>query len=108
MVILDAVSSPNGGSHRSTCPAEAWVPDRAQSPDRLTPLIHELLSSDLVCRSDDGAFQLRDDIQKRLQQMSAASRSRVPQVFVGRKCENCASRGMTRLVNGARLCEACI
>ncbi len=75
--------------------------------DRLSPLIHDLLTWDLVYRTDSGAFVLREDVQRRLAEASARQARSVPGVFVGRPCRRCGQCGVTRMVDGVRLCDAC-
>src|SRR5665811_949238 len=75
--------------------------------DRLGPLLHELLTWDLVYRSESGAFLLRDDLQQRLDEMSLLQTRSTTQVYVGRPCEHCGVVAVTRLVDGTRACAAC-
>lgn len=75
--------------------------------DRMGPLVHELIAWDLVCRSESGAFVLRDDVQQRLQDVSARQWTARPEIYVGRPCQRCGSTGVTRMVEEVRLCEAC-
>jgi ribosomal protein L37AE/L43A len=75
--------------------------------DRLSPLIHDLLTWDLVHRTDSGAFVLREDVQRRLAEASARQAHSAPEVYVGRPCRRCGRCGVTRMVDGVRLCDPC-
>ncbi|MGA3147494.1 MAG: hypothetical protein ABSF33_08455 [Acidimicrobiales bacterium] len=81
--------------------------EHAQRLDRLAPLIHQLLAWDLVTRSESGAYVLQDDVQERLQAMSAVPAPVTAQVYLGRKCETCGLVRATRMVEGARVCGPC-
>jgi len=74
--------------------------------ERLAPLIHELVSRDLVYRDDGGGFVLREDVQQRLGELSTTPPP-VPQVYIGRKCQVCGLARVTRLVEGTRTCDVC-
>ncbi len=75
--------------------------------ERLAWFIHELLSRDLVRLSETGSFVLREDVQRRLHELTEGPPARAPQVFIGRKCETCGLVRLTRLVNGVRTCSEC-
>jgi len=75
--------------------------------DLLVPLLHELVAWDLVLRSEDGGFELRQDVQERLAVLTADRPVRSAEVFVGRKCEVCGLVRLTRLVEGVRTCSPC-
>ncbi|MGH9092780.1 MAG: hypothetical protein ACRDZR_15605 [Acidimicrobiales bacterium] len=90
---------------------DAWrvreVAEAGGRTDRIAPLVHELIAWDLVVRAESGAFVLRDDVQRRLQEASARQGTSTPEVYVGRPCHRCGASGVTRMVDGARLCDAC-
>ena len=90
-----------------TAPTTDWVRDASRPLERLAPLIHELVAWDLIYRSASGTYQLREDVQRHLQERSAVSPSGPAQVFVGRKCDVCGTVAVTRLVNGSRICGVC-
>jgi ribosomal protein L37AE/L43A len=100
---------PNAPSDSGRAAAAAAM--EADAYDRglqgLVPLIHELLTRDLVHQSETGSFVLRDDVQQRLRELSEAPVASAPQVFIGRKCETCGLIRVTRLVNGLRMCGDC-
>lgn len=75
--------------------------------DQLVPLLHELVAWDLVQRSGDGSFVLRQDVQDRLAALTADRPTRSAEVFVGRKCQVCGSVKLTRMVDGVRTCSLC-
>lgn len=81
--------------------------DSARRLERLTPLVHDLLSWHLVARSASGTFVLTDDVQRRLQDAATRQERPVPQVFVGRPCQRCATVAITQMVDGERLCLPC-
>lgn len=74
---------------------------------RLSPLLHDLIAWDLVYRTDAGSFVLRDEVQRRLAETSARQSRTAPEVYVGRPCQRCGTSGVTRMVDGVRLCDAC-
>lgn len=106
-MVHPSVANPAGEGAPLPGPAATWIRSPAQSLERLVPLIRSLLTSDLVYRSKDGTFQLRDDVQQRLEEMATVSPSPAPRVFLGRRCESCGSACTTWLVNGSRICMAC-
>ena len=83
------------------------VSEPKQRLDRLVPLLHEMVAWDLVHRSEDGSFVLREDVQERLDLLTAERPLRSAQVYVGRKCEACGRVCVTRMVDGARICSTC-
>lgn len=92
-------------------PRDAWrvreVPEVGPRMEHIAPLVHELITWDLVYRTESGAFVLRDDVQRRLQEASARLAKSTPEVYVGRPCQRCGAHGVTRLVGEVRLCESC-
>lgn len=106
MFHVQAVSTTGDPAEPATIPLSSKV-DQAQRLDRLAPLIHQLLTWDLVARSESGEFQLRDDVQQRLQEFSAVPTPVTAQVYLGRKCEACGLVRATRMVEGARVCGPC-
>ncbi len=75
--------------------------------DRLAPLLHELLDWGLVHPTATGAFELREDVQERLRQLTASRPLLEAQVYVGRPCRRCGQVAVTRLVDGVRMCTPC-
>ncbi len=75
--------------------------------DRLAPLLHELLDWGLVHPTASGAFELREDVQERLRQLTASRPLLEAQVYVGRPCRRCGQVAVTRLVEGVRMCTPC-
>jgi len=75
--------------------------------DQLSPLIHELIAWELVHRDESGDFVLHDDVQQRLREVAALRPQSIAQVYVGRQCERCGVVGVTRLIDGTRICAAC-
>ncbi|MGO8873750.1 MAG: hypothetical protein ACLQPH_20590 [Acidimicrobiales bacterium] len=88
------------------CAAQKPGPPEFQL-ERLTPLIHDLLTWELVRRSDTGRFELREDVQQRLEELSAGRSLHTADVYVGRRCERCGALAVTRLVGGMRTCSSC-
>jgi len=73
-----------------------------------SPLLHDLITWDLVYRGESGSFTLRDDVQRWLEEVSARqSASTPPEVYVGRPCQRCGAIGVTRMIAGVRVCDAC-
>jgi hypothetical protein len=103
---VQAVSTTGDPAEPITIPTPGRI-DQAQRLDRLAPLIHQLLTWDLVARSESGEFQLREDVQQRLQELSAVPAPVTAQVYLGRKCEVCGLVRATRMVEGARTCGPC-
>jgi hypothetical protein len=83
------------------------VDDPKRRLDQLVPLLHELVTWDLVRQGDDGSFVLRDDVQERLAILASDRPARSAQVYIGRKCERCARVTLTRMVDGSRVCASC-
>jgi len=81
--------------------------ESARRLDRLAPLLHELIAWDLVRQTDTGAFEIPEDVQVRLRQLSALQNGSIAEVYVGRKCGRCGSMRVTRMVDGVRLCSTC-
>lgn len=82
--------------------------DGRRRTDRLAPLVHELLSWDFVRLTEDGTFELCEDVQQRLRRAATVHHASAPSVFVGRPCEACGAVGrLTRLIEGRRLCASC-
>ncbi len=106
MIHVQAVSTTGDPAEPTTIPVSNGF-DQAQRLDRLAPLIHQLLAWDLVARSESGMYQLRDDVQQRLQEMSAVPTPVTAQVYLGRKCETCGLVRATRMVDGSRVCGPC-
>ena len=102
-----AVSPAADHEERSSLPVSVGIGDPGRRLERLAPLLHELVTWDLIYRSEAGTFLLRDDVQQRLEEMSAIPQPATAQVYVGRKCEVCGLVRVTRLVNGSRTCTAC-
>jgi hypothetical protein len=90
-----------------TSPAVSASTERARRLDQLSPLIHELLSWDLVVRTEAGEFVLTDDVQVRLAELSSRQAHPSTAIYVGRSCQRCGTTGITRLVEDVRLCPAC-
>lgn len=95
---------------KATGRAELHVAEHGSSQtrlDRVIPLIRDLLTWDLVERTEPGSYRLRDDVQRWLE--TEASRQGHPSaaVFIGRSCERCGVVAVTRLVDGARTCAPC-
>jgi hypothetical protein len=99
--------SPTGDPAEPTTIAVPIGFDQAQRLDRLAPLIHQLLAWDLVTRSESGNYVLQDDVQERLQAISAVPVPATAQVYLGRKCEACGLVRATRMVDGVRVCGPC-
>lgn len=81
--------------------------DRSSRIDRMSPVFHELIDSGLMTRTDTGQFTFCDEVQQRLAAMSDRRHSSVPNVYVGRLCQACGERAITRMVQGFRLCARC-
>ena len=106
MVIHVHLNGPSDSGGASATPVvEAKAVD--QGLQGLAPLLHELLSRELVRQSETGSFVLRDDVQQRLRELSDAPVASARQVFIGRKCETCSLIRVTRLINGLRICSDC-
>jgi len=81
--------------------------DHRRRLDQLSPLIHELIAWEIVYCDESGNFVLHDDVQSRLREVAALRPQSIAQVYVGRQCERCGVVGVTRLIEGARICSAC-
>jgi hypothetical protein len=100
--------SPSGDpAEPITVPVVLGTGNAGQRLDRLSPLIHQLLAWDLIYRSEDGTYLLRDDVQQRLVAMEPTAATPTAEVYLGRRCQSCGSVRATRLVDGARVCEPC-
>jgi hypothetical protein len=106
VIHVQAVSPTGDPAEPTTIPVPIGF-DHAQRLDRLAPLIHQLLAWDLVTRSESGTYVLQDDVQERLQAISAVPVPVTAQVYLGRKCETCGLVRATRMVDGARVCGPC-
>jgi hypothetical protein len=102
---------PVGDGHHH--PGEGWS-DRREAEmvsrrlERLSPLLRDLITWDLVYRSESGTFLLREDVQQWLEGAVARhARSTAPEVYVGRPCQRCGASGLTRMVDGVRVCASC-
>lgn len=107
MAIVPRAMTSGELSQPPAVPTTDWVRDASRPLERLAPLIHELVAWDLIYRSASGTYQLREDVQRHLQERSAVSPSGPAQVFVGRKCDVCGTVTVTKLVNGSRICGVC-
>jgi hypothetical protein len=81
--------------------------DRDQHLSRLGPLINELIDHDIVCRTPSGTFELRDDVQAYLEEVSEKRARTVAQVYIGRSCSACGVMAPTRLAGDKRVCDPC-
>ncbi len=81
--------------------------ESARRLDRLAPLLHELIAWDLVRRTESGGFEIPEEVQERLAQLSSLQSGSIAEVYVGRKCGRCGSMRVTRMVDGVRLCSTC-
>jgi ribosomal protein L37AE/L43A len=81
--------------------------ESARRLDRLAPLLHELIAWDLVRQTESGSFEIPEEVQERLAQLSSLQSGSIAQVYVGRKCGRCGSMRVTRMVDGVRLCSTC-
>jgi hypothetical protein len=88
-------------------PAALSAAESARRLDRLAPLLHELITWDLVRRTDSGRFEIPDEVQERLARLSTLPSGSIAQVYVGRKCGRCGLIRVTRMVDGVRLCAPC-
>jgi hypothetical protein len=107
MAIVPVSNIPVGPDEHRPPPPNGWVRNASSSLERLAPLIHELIVWDLIYRGENGAFQLREDVQQLLEARLAGSPPGPAQVFVGRKCDRCGTVAVTRLIDGSRLCGPC-
>lgn len=107
MAIIPVPSASEGPGAPAPAEQGGWVRATATSLDRFTPLIHELIAWDLIYRSDDGEYKLRDDIQRLLAERSLTTPTGPPEMFIGRKCQRCYRMTVTRMVDGSRVCSNC-
>jgi ribosomal protein L37AE/L43A len=102
---IEQASVPGNGSAEAV--GVAMTVDPRRRLDQLSPLIHELIAWEIVHQDESGEFVLHDDVQQRLREVAALRTPSVAQVYVGRQCERCGTVGVTRLIDGARICAAC-
>jgi ribosomal protein L37AE/L43A len=81
--------------------------ESARRLDRLAPLLHELIAWDLVRQTESGSFEIPEEVQERLSQLTSLQSGSIAQVYVGRKCGRCGSMRVTRMVEGVRMCSTC-
>ncbi len=99
------------GIYGGTMARRVSGPSMAVGPlslDRMGPILRDLVAFGLVERTGTGRFELREDVQRWLAEASV--RSGPPgtaEVFVGRQCQRCGALGVTRLVDGVRICADC-
>lgn len=87
--------------------AAAITVDPHRRLDQLSPLIHELVAWELVHPDASGNWVLHDDVQQRLRELADLRPHSIAQVYVGRQCQQCGTVGVTRLIDGVRICAAC-
>ena len=104
---VNSLSTAGDPAERTPLAARHGSGGDPQRLERLAPLIHQLLTWDLVTRSGSGEYVLRDDVQQRLQDLSSTMTPATVEVYLGRKCQSCGLVRVTRPVNGKRVCEAC-
>jgi hypothetical protein len=103
------IPSTTGGNHEGRSPAGTGRGhDDSRSLAHLGPLIHQLIARDLIYQSAEGAFMLRDDIQRLLAEKYLTLPPGEPEIFVGRKCQHCYRITVTRVVDGSRICGDCV
>jgi hypothetical protein len=93
-------------TQRPLRPGIAAVGDRDQHLARLRPLISELIAQDPVSRSASGEFQLRDDVQTHLDDISDQKSRTVAEVYIGRSRASCEAKTATRLTGGIHQYDA--
>jgi hypothetical protein len=96
-----------GNGHGPEIPIAVRPVDNGRRLDVLAPLIHQLITWEIVQQTESGTFVLQDDVQQRLQELSAAQPHSTAAVYVGRMCQRCGRVGVTRLVDGELLCSSC-
>jgi hypothetical protein len=96
-----------GNGRGSDIPLVVRPVENGRRLDVLAPLIHQLITWDIVTRTESGTFALQDDVQERLQELSAAQAHSTAAVYVGRMCQRCGVVGVTRLVDDELLCSSC-
>jgi len=76
------------------------------------PLLRDLVAFGLVQRGDGagGAWQLSAAVQRRLDELANPTGAPAPErlVYLDHRCASCRRRGVTRLFEGAYLCDACL
>ncbi len=97
----------NENEHSTEGPLVVRPVESGRRLDAVAPLIHQLITWDIVTLTDSGTFVLQDDVQQRLQEISAAQPHSTAAVYVGRMCQRCGRIGVTRLVDGELLCSSC-
>lgn len=97
-----------GGGVGSRRVSRREVDEDSWQLDRLGPLLRDMVAFGIVQRNDAGVFELRTDVQRWLAEASSRlAHPTTAEVFVGRPCQRCGTFGVTRMVDGARLCVAC-
>ncbi len=96
-----------GNGHGPDIPLAVRPVENARRLDALAPLIHQLITWEIVTQTESGTFVLQDDVQQRLQELSAAQSHSTAAVYVGRMCGRCGVVGVTRLIDGELLCSSC-
>jgi ribosomal protein L37AE/L43A len=76
------------------------------------PLLRDLVAWDLVVHIETAAgcsWRLTDAVESRLTEIVSRARfaSGEQLVYLNHRCGDCRLRGLTRLVEGAYLCDAC-
>jgi hypothetical protein len=105
---LDSEQVGTAGNGRSPeTPLVVRPVDNGRRLDALAPLIHQLITWEIVQQTESGTFVLQDDVQQRLRELSAAQAHSTAAVYVGRMCQRCGVVGVTRLVDGELLCSPC-
>ncbi len=97
----------SGNGHSPELPLAVRPVDTGRRLDALAPLIHQLITWEIVSQTESGTFVLQDDVQRRLQELSASQAHSTAAVYVGRMCQRCGVVGVTRLVDGELLCASC-
>jgi ribosomal protein L37AE/L43A len=72
------------------------------------PLLRDLITWNLV-KADGDRWELSERAQRRLAELAEASASWPAErtVYMGHRCDRCGARGMTRLREGAYVCDPC-
>jgi hypothetical protein len=72
------------------------------------PLLRDLLTWDLV-HADGERWELSERAQRRLAELAEASLAWPAEqtVYMGHRCDRCSARGLTRLRDGAYVCDPC-
>jgi len=76
------------------------------------PLLRDLVAWDLVVHTETEAgssWRLTEAVQSRLDEIVSRVRfsPNGPLVYLDHRCADCQRRGLTRLLDGVYLCEAC-